>query len=497
MRTRVAWKLLVITFTIGACTYTLPNIEDLPPCGDGVESDGETCDDGNLVDGDGCDSNCTITDCRNGIITVGEDCDDGNKNDLDACTNSCTKAKCGDRVVQPGEDCDDGNLDINDACDPNCRNPGCGNGFVGAGEVCHDGNTVSGDNCNTTCTLKGLSTLFVGQPGVNGTLDGIGDLAQLNGAHYMALYGDYIYIANNLTVRLIEINSRAVTTVAGSASEGGYFDGATGAESRFADLRGIATDGTTIWVADVGNHVIRAINPALGYAVTTVAGYQETTPPIDIVDGMLGVARLDSPRGLTYHDGKVYFLEPNKSVLRVFNPGDTMVTTIAGTLSSPGPNDGFGLQAQFNGPRHITVAGPTSLFISDTTGRKIRSYDTMTGEVKTIAGTATCGYGVGNALAANLYSPRGLALDGQNLYFVEDTAHTIRQLRVDTMDLSTLSGTPETCLATCLCTASSGAYAEGSGGAAKWNTPYDMVYHAGTHALYVSDGDNYVIRKIE
>lgn len=504
MRTRGAWTLLVISFAFGACTYAIPEIEDedvpppLPSCSDGVKSADEFCDDGNTVDGDGCDSNCTITGCGNGILTTGETCDDGNTNDLDECTNSCVKGICGDGIKKSTEECDDGNLEPNDECDPNCRPPGCGNGFVGGGEICDDGNTVNGDTCNSTCSLKGLSTLFVGQPGVAGTLDGTGNEAQLNSFHSMALWGDSIYLANRRVVRVVDINTRSITTIAGSEGAPGYVDSLTGAEARFADIRGITTDGTTIWVGDSDNHVIRAISAQPPYAVTTVAGMLETsTGTITIADGGPGAAHLDSPRAVTYLEGLVYFLEPAAAVLRVFNTKDSIVTTLAGSPSTPGTNDGVGDQARFQGPRHMVVAGSASLYIADTAGYKIRAYDTVSRVVTTVAGTASCGYSNGSPTQSNLYDPRGMAFDGSNLYFAEEGAHTIRQLQLQTMALDTLSGTPAACTTNCSCGVMAGVYTEGSGSSAQWNYPYEMVYHGPTHALYVCDGGNHVIRKIE
>ncbi len=495
MNMRGAWSLILASSILGACMYSLPVIDEIQDCDAVVDA----CDAGNTSDAEVCDGNCPVATCGDGVITPPEQCDDGNTNDLDTCSATCRNNFCGDERKTDGEECDDGNFDTNDECDPNCRSPRCGNRFIGANEVCDDGNDINDDECNSTCTFKGLSSLFLGKPGQAAVVDGDINTAQLRGGHYMTLWGNTIYLVNDHTVRAIDIGSRTITTIAGVDGQPGYADAMAGKDARFSDLRGVTTDGTTIWVADVGNHVIRAIQIREPYGVTTVAGTQPTTTPITIVDGAAAQAQFDSPRGLTHHNGIVYMVETNAGVLRTFDPNAAMVATVAGTAGALGTGDGFGASARFYSPRHIATTNSNLLYIADSSGYKIRTYNIETTEVKTLAGTGTCGFTDGPAASSTLYAPRGMALDGlNNVYFPDCNAHTIRQLRIDSMTLGTLSGTPEQCTADCSCTtAPVGGYAEGKPSEARWNFPYDLVYHAQTRALYVSDGDNHVIRVIQ
>lgn len=531
MTTRMVRMLSFGGLIFTACTYALPKVDDSTGCGNGIVEEDELCDDGNKIDGDGCDStclpsskcgdgmksgieecddgneingddcdsNCTVPACGNGIPTNGELCDDGNLNNEDDCTNSCIPGICGDGIPKKVEECDDGNTVAGDECDPNCTKPRCGNGIIAPGEFCDDGNTVGGDDCNVNCSFTGISTLFVGKPGEAAVVDGVGDAARLRDGHYMALWGDTIYLANDQTVRAIDIPTKTVTTIAGLDGAADHVNAMNGSDARFRDLRGITTDGTTIWVSDVGNHVIRSITIKPPYTVNTVAGNPDsTTAAVPIVDGGPGMSRLDSPRGLAHVGGQVYFVEANASVLRVLNPTTQVVTTLAGMNLTPGTQDGTGMEARFYGPRHIISNGASLLYIADTTGFKVRTYDIGSNYVGTIAGTSMCGYTSGNATTSKLFSPRGLALDGQNLFFAESDANTIRQLELKTLNLSTLTGIPDSCTADCSCmTAPAGDYVEGSPKQALWSNPYDMVFHPGTHSLFVSDGNNHVIRQIQ
>ena len=66
----------------------------------------------------------------------------------------------------------------------------------------------------------------------------------------MADYGNHL-------IRKIVISTGVVTTLAGSGSSG--FANGTGTSASFNSPAGITTDGTNLYVADYGNHLIRQI----------------------------------------------------------------------------------------------------------------------------------------------------------------------------------------------------------------------------------------------
>ena len=61
----------------------------------------------------------------------------------------------------------------------------------------------------------------------------------------------------NHLIRKIVISTGAVTTLAGTGSSGSA--NGTGTSASFDDPQGITTDGTNLYVADRGNHLIRKI----------------------------------------------------------------------------------------------------------------------------------------------------------------------------------------------------------------------------------------------
>ena len=66
----------------------------------------------------------------------------------------------------------------------------------------------------------------------------------------MAEYGNHL-------IRKIVISTGVVTTVAGTGSSGSA--NGTGTSASFYSPRAITTDGTNLYVAEYGNHLIRKI----------------------------------------------------------------------------------------------------------------------------------------------------------------------------------------------------------------------------------------------
>ena len=109
-----------------------------------------------------------------------------------------------------------------------------------------------------------------------------------------------------------------------------------------------------------------------------------------------------------------------------------------------------------------------------------------------IAGTGTAGYSGdgGQATAALIKNPCGINLDSAgNVYFGDaDAYHVIRKITIATGIISTIAGTGST----------SGGYNGDNiqATAATLNYPYDVVLD-GYGNLFISDRDNYRIRKVD
>ncbi|MFZ5469558.1 MAG: DUF4215 domain-containing protein [Myxococcota bacterium] len=487
---------------------------DAGTCGDRAINAGEDCDDGNATAGDGCDTSChreASSSCGNSTVEYArfEECDDGNTASGDGCDAQCRREKaasCGDGTLNlaQGEQCDDTNTLPGDGCSSSCQfetvGAFCGDKQLDPQEKCDDGNTSNGDSCNPTCNFNNTTVLFLGTPGDAGFADGPASSAQLGGLGVLTADDKYLWLADgpNHVVRQINIASATVATIAGSADGGAAFvDDPNGVNARFGGIEAITTDGTTVWVADQGR--VRAIGAAAPHPVSTVAG-QGPGGTYSAGNGLN--ARFDDLRGLTYFAGRVYFVDANAGVLGAFDLSTGDVTTLAGTPYTTAcppqgtPTDGVGAAATFCSPRYMASDNSGMLYIADTNGNTIRSYNTVTRAVGTFAGTGSCGYLDGVGTAAAVHRPRGMTSDGTSLYWVEFNAHTLRQGVLSTQAVSTMLGTAPACTATCTCSpAPAGSYAEGRGAAAGLAFPFSVAYHFPSRSLFFVDSGNAVIRR--
>ena len=184
--------------------------------------------------------------------------------------------------------------------------------------------------------------------------------------------GDY----SNHTIRKIVIASGAVTTLAGSAGSSGSTNG-TGTAARFKYPRGMTTDGTNLYVADANNQMIRKIVISSG-AVTTFAGSgsQGST------DATGTSASFKSPSGITTDGTNLYVTDHSNHTIRKIVISTGAVTTLAGTPGTSGSTNGTGAAAKFSSPHGITTDGTNLYVANNQTIRKIALTGTVTADVE-------------------------------------------------------------------------------------------------------------------
>jgi DNA-binding beta-propeller fold protein YncE len=272
-----------------------------------------------------------------------------------------------------------------------------------------------------------------------------------------------------------------VTTLAGSATS---FSDGTGRAAGFNNPDGITTDGTNLYVADTANHEIRKIVMATG-VVSTLAG----STKYGHADGTGTAASFDSPEGITIDPAgtNLYVADTGNHEIRKVVIATGAVTTIAGSTTS-GYADGTGTAAGFNYPYGITIDSTgTNLYVVDTDNNEIRKVVIATGVVSTLAGTINQGNTDGTGTAASFCYPVGITIDstGTNLYVTDTGWNKIRKIVISTAAVSTLAGG-----------SSDGGNVDGTGTAARFNSPYGITIDSTGTSLYVMDSSNHEIRKI-
>ncbi len=160
------------------------------------------------------------------------------------------------------------------------------------------------------------------------------------------------------------------------------------------------------------------------------------------------------------------------------------VTVLAGPLDPLGTTDAVGTSARFFYPSGIAGDG-TFLYVCDTNNSTIRRVRIDSREVTTIAGAAgSAGSADGTGSAARFDHPSSLACDGSNLYIADTYNHTIRRLALASAAVTTIAGTA----------GQSGAI-DAIGSGARFKYPCGLA--CGEDCLYISDTYNHTIRRLD
>lgn len=211
-----------------------------------------------------------------------------------------------------------------------------------------------------TTTLAGLA----GASGSGDSSDGTGATARFR--YPRGLYCDktclYVADSGNHMIRKVVIATGETTTLAGLAGASGFdnsTDG-TGATARFNAPYAITRSGENLYVADMLNNSIRRVAVATG-ETTLFAG--SATGESGATEGTGIEARFDGPHGITSDGTSFYVSDYNNDMIRKIVISSAVVTTLAGGYGSM---DGTGTSASFNYPAGITFnAAKNCLFVSD------------------------------------------------------------------------------------------------------------------------------------
>lgn len=259
-----------------------------------------------------------------------------------------------------------------------------------------------------------------------GSRDGPGTMARFSHPSGVAVdAAGTVYVADqhNHVIRKITA-AGIVSTLAGKARAFGSADG-VGPAARFYAPASVAVDAAgTVYVADMGNHVIRKVTAA--GVVTTLAGKAGSRGYIDSV-GM--AARFGAPIGIAVGArGTVYVADVvYDNVRKITSTG--VVSTLAGRAGGFGSNDGPGALASFNDPMGLAVDTAGTVYVADMGNHVIRKI-TAAGVVSTLAGTAhTIGGADGAGAVVRFYGPAGVALGAAGLYVADELNHTIRVVK--------------------------------------------------------------------
>lgn len=260
-------------------------------------------------------------------------------------------------------------------------------------------------------------TTLAGDVGLTGSTDGTGSDARFNGPTNLALIAGNLYVTDysNHAIRKVDISTGTVTTLAGAAGVSGSTDG-IGNVARFNYPWGAVAVGDDLYVSDSIGARIRKIVVATG-EVTTFAGSGGNGS----TNGIGVAASFAGPRALTTDGSSLYVVETSNHLLRRISLATAEVTTLAGTPAVSGSSDGIGSSASFYAPVGVVTDG-TNVFVSDANNRTVRKVVIATGEVTTFAGVAGRTGGSTRRVGSTFLAPHGLLLLSGRLYVTDQNS---------------------------------------------------------------------------
>lgn len=275
--------------------------------------------------------------------------------------------------------------------------------------------------------------------GAAGLRDGTFAEAAFNWVHGMSLGadGETLYIADtgNHAVRAADLRNGTVTTVAGTGQQNrdwrNRLRGGAALETPLNSPWDVHYQDGVVYIAMAGPHQLWALDLANGQVAPFVGSGRE-----GIVDGALLESELAQPSGIIGTEGVLYFTDAESSAVRKVDLREGRVQTIVGTgLFDFGDVDGIGDAVRLQHALGLTLGSDGKLYVADTYNHKIKVIDPVTRESRTLLGN---GAGFRDGADPQFWEPGGISYADGRLYVADTNNDAIRVLDLATLTVSTL-----------------------------------------------------------
>eukprot|EP01006_Ploeotia_vitrea_P014732 TRINITY_DN40222_c0_g1_i2.p1 TRINITY_DN40222_c0_g1~~TRINITY_DN40222_c0_g1_i2.p1 ORF type:complete len:550 (-),score=25.53 TRINITY_DN40222_c0_g1_i2:143-1630(-) len=262
--------------------------------------------------------------------------------------------------------------------------------------------------------------------------------ALLNYPCGIAVHQNCLYIADrsNRCVRAVNMTTGLIRTIAGSGEQGSDGDGQLATTARLHRPIRVTVYNNTLYITDRTAAVIRAVDLNTG-VINTVVGSRSIGYSGD--GGAANAAQLKSPAGVAIAHGTMYIADMDNHVIRAVTISTGIITTIAGIGGQAGYSGDGGLAtaAKLSSPCDLVVH-EQRLYISDRGNHCIRVIDMLSGIIITLAGTSNGGGG--QALSC----PYGLVIHENSLYVASFFADCVQKVNLANGEVTTFCGVANT-----------------------------------------------------
>ncbi len=245
-----------------------------------------------------------------------------------------------------------------------------------------------------------------------------------------------LYVADTMNhrVRKVDAVTGVITTLAGTGQARCSGDGGPAHQATLNEPAALAIhdEDARLYIADQSNHRVRMIDLRTG-VIQTVAGTGAATYD---GDGKPGIdTALAGPSGLALAGDSLYIADTFNGRIRTLHLSTGLIATVAGdgetyryesVSSEP--------SASLARPTGLAVDGRGRLFLTDSDNHLIREWDWASGKAVCVAGQGVPCYSGDGGLAreAGVCYPFGIVADRDGALLVADTFnHRIRELTLE------------------------------------------------------------------
>jgi DNA-binding beta-propeller fold protein YncE len=295
----------------------------------------------------------------------------------------------------------------------------------------------TGHNRVVVAGLDGTVQRVIGT-GAAGFDDGAGDSATFSQPQGVTLDGETLYVADtgNHALRAVDLARGLVRTLAGTGERlMGPRVGGPARQTPLSSPWDLVLLNGTLYVAMAGTHQLWAMRPGGTEIVPHTGNGREA-----LVDGPREQASMNQPSGLTEDGALLYVADSEASAIRAVDPspGGVIRTIVGEGLFEFGDQDGVGPQnVRLQHPLGVTWHGGV-LYVADTYNHKIKRLDPRTAECRTLLGSGNGGHRDGPREAAEFSEPSGLAVARGRLYIADTNNHTVRVADLASGEVSTV-----------------------------------------------------------